>query len=138
MNSWKKRNSDESSDPPDLASRNIVADGLNNKAAYRQAVRHWKTVWAEVQPLATTEHPWTVPWMANPERDGNPIFTAVCRSQRRGVRIIHEPRPDAEEVDLDWWVDSFGDKNDPNAIPTPTRSAHWSSPVAPPRRMRIE
>jgi hypothetical protein len=116
MNSWKKRNSEVSSDPPDLATRNNVADALYNKTTYRQAVRHWKAVWAEAQLLAKPEHPWIAPWMENREHDGNPIFTAVCRSQRRGVHIIHEPCPDVEESDLDWWVDCFGDKNDPEAI----------------------
>jgi hypothetical protein len=88
---------------------------LVKKKAYANATRYWETVWADVQSAANVKHGWTVPWMQS-SPDGNPMFTAVCRPLRRGVRIIHEQPPDAEEFDLDWWLDWFGDEKDPDAI----------------------
>jgi hypothetical protein len=94
----------------------LFPDLLNDSAIFVKAQRYWATLWAEVQGTLQAEASWSTPWMLNPCPDGNPIFTAVCRSLRRGVRIIHEGPPDAAEPDLDWWLDYFGDKKDPDAI----------------------
>jgi len=48
--------------------------------------------------------------------DGNPIFTTVCPGRRLGVRVIQYSPESPHEVDLDWWVDSFGDEKSPDSI----------------------
>jgi hypothetical protein len=94
----------------------LFPDFLKDGGAYASAQRHWETVWTNV--LSTTDQAaaWQSPWMRNPFPDGNPIFTAVSPSLRRGVRIIQEELGRADDTDLDWWLDYFGEKDDPDAI----------------------
>jgi hypothetical protein len=54
--------------------------------------------------------------MKNPYQNGNPIFTAVCWPFRKGVRIIQEEPDDSNDIDLDWWLNDFGDEEGSTAI----------------------
>src|SRR5882724_3993882 len=94
----------------------LFPDLLDESAVYQDAQRFWESLWAEVHSKLPSEPSWSTPWTRNPSPDGNPIFTAVCRPLRRGVRIIHEGPPGAAEPDLDWWLDHFGDKSNHDAI----------------------
>lgn len=55
---------------------------------------------------------WTTPWFAVPH-DGNPIFTAICQFEKRGLRIIEytsHPNSDNSEqtgIGLCWYFDYF-------------------------------
>jgi hypothetical protein len=89
---------------------------LQDSQAYASAQRFWENLWGEILLSGKVEHVWTVPWMRAPTLDGNPIFTAVCRSLGRAVRIIQEELQDAEDIDFDWWLDDFGDHKEGDAI----------------------
>lgn len=62
---------------------------------------------------------WSYPWISTgaPDLlDGNPIFSAVSHSKRRGVRIIqHEPT--SNKLEIQAWTDLVGGKLiDPDAV----------------------
>jgi hypothetical protein len=90
-----------------------VVDSKN----YTIAKHFWHGLWQRVLKRTGLGGMWTSPWMENPVPDGNPIFTAVLKFKARGVRIIHEDVGDPDDTDLDWWVDSFGEKTAPDAVP---------------------
>ena len=80
-----------------------------------QVERYWEDLWKRVIQGAPAGS-WKAPWMHNPRRDGNPVFTAIYPVLNRGVRIIQEETPAADETDFDCWVDTFGENNEPNAV----------------------
>jgi len=95
----------------------LFADFLADRGKYASAQRYWETLWQEVSSAEKVlQTPWMMNWMKNPLSDGNPMFTAVCRPLRKGVRIIQEEPRAANEIDLDWWLDDFGDGSDAEAI----------------------
>ena len=94
----------------------LFPDFREDQAAYGKAQSYWTNLWNALLESIPHAGPWESPWMKNPDLDGNPIFTAVSRSQRRGVRIIQQPPPGPGEIDLDFWIDTFGQKSDPDAI----------------------
>jgi hypothetical protein len=94
----------------------LFADFRKDRGSYQSAQRYWETLWAELQPAINGESPWTVPWMNNPSLDGNPMFTAVCWPLLKGVRIIQEEPGDPEDIDLDWWLNDFGDEDEDSAV----------------------
>lgn len=94
----------------------LYPDALDNAASYRNAERFWLELWQKVLASSTHTHSWQQPWMTNEIPDGNPIFTAVCPPLRRGIRIIHEPSALPGDSDLNSWVDTFGERNDPESI----------------------
>ncbi len=89
---------------------------LDNPQSYLSAKRFWEELWERISRRMSNEAEWQHPWLTNPLPDGNPIFTAVCPHLGRGLRIIQESVPEPEEMDLDWWLDSFGDKDEAGAI----------------------
>jgi hypothetical protein len=89
---------------------------LTDSEAYAAAERYWGERWEEILRSVHPEQTWHSPWLSNPIPDGNPIFTAVCPELQRGVRVIQETPGDTETVDLDWWLDVFGDKDEPTAV----------------------
>lgn len=89
---------------------------LHDTHAYAVAQRHWETLWTKVLKTNAAAEAWQSPWMTNPLPDGNPMFTAVCPSLRRGVRIIQEAPGALDDTDLDWWLDDFGDSTEPETI----------------------
>jgi hypothetical protein len=94
----------------------LFPDFLKDSSAYANAQHHWEALWQKV--LGTTElaAAWQSPWMNNPFPDGNPIFSAVCSTLHRGVRIIQEEPGEPGDTDLDWWLDHFGEKDEPDTI----------------------
>jgi hypothetical protein len=58
---------------------------------------------------------WRWPWLATTE-DGNPILSAIDPQRRIAVRIIQEEPENQGDLDLDWWVDSFGKQSEANAV----------------------
>lgn len=85
---------------------------LADAAEYVAAQARWRRLWERVVAAEQRAAEWQVPWFApdfangTPMRDGNPIFTAVSPTLRRGVRVIqHEPT--ADELELEYWTDTF-------------------------------
>jgi hypothetical protein len=95
--------------------RHIAADFLKDARRYRQAERYWHGLWDElVGELGVTEQ-WRTPWLGAPLRDGDPMFSAVSPALRRGVHVIqHEPT--AEGLELEAWVDRFGEEGKDEVI----------------------
>lgn len=93
----------------------IHPDFRKDSGAYAAAQRHWETLWANIATKGEVEPRWEIHWMKNPLSDGNPIFTALCSALRKGVRIIQEEPGDADDIDVDWWIDDFGAKEDGDA-----------------------
>jgi hypothetical protein len=94
----------------------LFSDFLENPETYAEAERYWIAVWEKVLGNATLDHDWQMPWMENPLRDGNPIFTALSTFHHRGVRIIQEAPGDPDDIDLDWWLDYVGEKDSADVI----------------------
>src|SRR2546426_3076616 len=95
---------------------------LSNAKEYRQAEAFWRTLWNEVTERAGQAGEWRFPWMKNEYadgtavQDGNPIFSAVADKRKMGVRIIQEEKTSPDHVELDYWVDRFGEATDPSSI----------------------
>jgi hypothetical protein len=95
---------------------------LSDVGQYEQAEAYWREMWAAVVSLAGRAHEWRSPWLDNrfgdgsPCRDGNPIFSAVNDREKRGVQILQYQHTAPDEVDLDWWLDFFGEKTEPTSI----------------------
>lgn len=96
----------------------LYRDFLVNGDEYHNAEAYWIRRWNElIKNDPDTD--WSYPWISTgaPDLlDGNPIFSAVSLSKRRGVRIIqHEPT--SEKVEIQAWPDLVGGKfSDPDAI----------------------
>jgi hypothetical protein len=85
---------------------------LADPADYERAQARWRQLWEQLVATEKQQGQWQVPWFVpefvngTPVRDGNPIFSAMSPTLRRGLRIIqHEPTSD--ELELDYWLDTF-------------------------------
>jgi hypothetical protein len=95
--------------------RHITADFLTNPRQYQRAERYWRELWDRLGRETGVAEQWRTPWLATPLRDGDPIFSAVSTALRRGVHIIqHAPTCDA--VELEAWVDRFGEQDKDEVI----------------------
>ncbi len=94
----------------------LFPESLKDGSTYAQAQRYWEDIWTRVLLTTGQDGSWEYPWMQNPIPDGNPVFSAMSRPLRRGVRIIQEEPRDPDDVDLDWWLDYFGEKTAPEAL----------------------
>jgi hypothetical protein len=90
----------------------LFPHSLDDPAVYAAAQDHWLDLWRSITDRLDPARRWRTPWVDNPARDGNPIFTAVGES--RGVRIVQEDPRDPDDIDLDWWIDVAGDPNLPH------------------------
>jgi hypothetical protein len=95
---------------------------LSDVNQYMQAEAYWRKAWDELVRSSGRADEWHTPWLDNcfgngtPCRDGNPIFSAVSERRKLGVRIIQHGPSSPEELDFDWWVDSFGPDSEEGAI----------------------
>jgi hypothetical protein len=94
----------------------IYPDFLKDAHAYSAAQQYWEAMWAQLLLQTRSKADWEIHWMKNPLANGNPIFTSRSRTLRRGVRIIQEEPGEDINIDLDWWIDDFGDKDDREQI----------------------
>jgi hypothetical protein len=95
---------------------------LEDRSEYRRAAAFWTQLWERIDLQGPSLRGWQHPWFAvdldgPPDLlDGNPIFSAVSPERRQGVRIIQYP-PTSGELELEWWLDTFGGPaDDPDAI----------------------
>lgn len=66
---------------------------LSDSAQYEASVADWRAVWERTNDLARGLGQWTMPWLDESWRDGNPIFSAWSPLLRRAVRIIQHVDP---------------------------------------------
>src|SRR5438093_10653472 len=86
----------------------FLADAAEYESAQARSSDLWDRLIATEKPEAEWKVPWFLPEFINrmPMRDGNPIFSAVSPTLRRGLRILqHEPTND--QLELDYWLDTF-------------------------------
>lgn len=79
---------------------------LDDAAEYQSAQRYWETLFRRALPRDYLDDQLKLYFLNNPDRDGNPIFTAFCRPLELAVRILQQPVAEPDEVDLDYWMDS--------------------------------
>ena len=85
------------------------SDFLTDLTQYEQAEAYWRKVWMNVQASTRLKHLWfvCVPNILRDgtrEREGNPIFWAVCEQLARSIRII-QVEPSQSYPDVIAWVD---------------------------------
>jgi hypothetical protein len=94
----------------------IHPEFLTNRNEYAQTIAFWRELWESINPELRAD--WVTPWLASvPEalQDGNPIFSAISRSQHRALRIIQLDPADNGEP-LQSWIDWFGQMSDAEAV----------------------
>ena len=76
----------------------------------------WREQWAAI--VLAEQHPWITPWFpavfadGTPWHDGNPIFSALCPAEKRGIRVILDPENDGTVTCYrDWFA-----QGEPEAI----------------------
>jgi hypothetical protein len=90
--------------------RNFLSDAVE----YDGAEALWRERWEELRERIRERDEWETPWLTTGFndgshcRDGNPIFSAVSRLHRRGIRVI-QLQPSADPRDLCFWIDTFED-----------------------------
>jgi hypothetical protein len=91
---------------------------LADEEIYAHSEKFWHQLWVRVDASARDRFGWVQPWFQPLPRElaeGNPIFSAVSRQLRRGIRVIqHEPIKN--EVEIQAWLDSFGGDHDSTRI----------------------
>lgn len=71
------------------------ANFLDDEAEYAASEAMWIKLWDEVEG----KEGWITPWLNNPFKDGNPIFSAYHPEKQRAIRIVqHPPGHDDTEV----------------------------------------
>ena len=89
----------------------LFAHFLIDPAEYHDSLNHWAILWDRVDPLERALYRWRTPWLHvdNADlRDGNPIFTALSESERKGIRIIQNSPSVPRTRDFAVWIDTFG------------------------------
>ena len=97
---------------------------LSDESQYHKASAYWAAVWERIDLPEKRALGWRTPWLnasfadGSPVRDGNPIFSAWSARERKAIRVIqHEPVTEAQEIDLRYWIDTFGGgAGEPGAI----------------------
>jgi hypothetical protein len=94
---------------------------LNDQTQYTQAQNHWNDVWSALISRLGQRFKWETPWLnttfadGTPCQDGNPIFSAVSKSRKLGVRVIQLSPPSTTPSgpppgdELSVWTDTFDD-----------------------------
>ena len=89
---------------------------LTDPEQYRLSESYWQDLFREaITSVGGQAGRWEMPWLGMPLRDGNPIFSAVCRERGLGVRVL-QYEPTTDEPEIDWWTDTFGDAAEGNGI----------------------
>jgi len=89
--------------------QHIDKDFLEDEQQYRHAEQFWRDLWERLVKEAGASEQWQSPWLGVPFRDGDPIFSAVSPSLGRGVHVIQHT-PTSDGLELEWWVDRFGEE----------------------------
>jgi hypothetical protein len=95
--------------------RHIAADFLTDQRQYHLAERYWRELWDRLVAEQGVAEQWRSPWLGAPLRDGDPMFSAVSTGLRRGVHVIQHG-PTSEAMELQAWVDRFGEEGKDDVI----------------------
>jgi len=79
---------------------------------YDQSARAWADVWQATDSFPRDYGEWATPWLDQSWRDGNPVFSAWSKKQRRGFRIIQHDDP----LQFVVWRNTFGGKASPDRV----------------------
>jgi hypothetical protein len=98
---------------------NLFPNFLAEDEQYRQSEEYWKNLWEKIDLMDRVFYQWTVPWLGTGSpllKDGNPIFDAFSRVQRRAIRVV-QLEPVGKTIDIQAYLDSYGgDFDDPESI----------------------
>jgi hypothetical protein len=90
---------------------------LHDESVYADVEQFWINLWEGID--ATVRNGWQTPWfepLPPSISEGNPIFSAVAPSQRRGIRIL-QSEPMEKGLEFVAYADTFGGSIfDPNSI----------------------
>jgi len=87
---------------------------LKDPQEYGQAERFWQDTWRQLLQQARQMEYWETPWLStsfadgSPCLDGNPIFSAVRRDWRVGVRVL-QLDPLEAPGEFTYWFDVFAE-----------------------------
>ncbi len=99
--------------------RHIFPDFLRDNRVYGRTEGYWVELWRQVNPDFQAQFGWQQPWFQPLPRllsEGNPIFSAVSPTLRRGIRII-QFEPTSPRAEIVAYPDTFGGPYyDPSAI----------------------
>jgi hypothetical protein len=90
---------------------------LHDERIYSQVEQFWIDLWGKIDPALRGgwQQPWFEP-LPPSISEGNPIFSAVAPSQRRGIRIL-QSEPMEKGLEFVAYADTFGGSIfDPNSI----------------------
>jgi len=79
---------------------------LDDSGTYRAAQVYWERLFLSSLPHIFIEKELKIQYANNEDNDGNPIFSATCLPLELAVRVIQQPVGDADDLDLDCWIDS--------------------------------
>ncbi len=92
---------------------------LQDEAVYAQAEAFWLDLWEKIDADSRDRNGWRTPWfepLPPSISEGNPIFSAISPSLRRGIRIL-QYEPSEKGVEFFAYPDTFGGTSfDPSAI----------------------
>jgi hypothetical protein len=95
----------------------LYSNFLHDEKVYARVEQHWIELWEKIDPAirAGWQQPWFQP-LPPSISEGNPIFSAVSRSLKRGIRIL-QSEPVEKRLEFVAYLDTFGGSIfDPNAI----------------------
>lgn len=99
--------------------KHLFPNFLQDETVYAQVERFWIDLWQGIDPDVRARQGWCHPWfepLPPSISEGNPIFSAVSPSLRRGVRIL-QYEPTEKGVEFFAYLDTFGGTiYDPDAI----------------------
>ena len=99
--------------------KNLFENFLDDPLQYRMSEEYWNNVWQDVVGASGVFDDWQTPWLGTGSttiKDGNPIFSAISPTLRRGIRIVQQ-EPLDPGLDFQVWLDTFGGRAaDPESI----------------------
>ena len=90
--------------------KHVFPNFLQDERIYAQAERYWIDLWNQIGPFDRAENGWVQPWfqpLPPALSEGNPIFSAVSPTLRRGVRIL-QSEPTEQGLEFYAYPDTFG------------------------------
>ena len=79
---------------------------LNDETTYRASQAYWEALFLESLPCTYDVSSLGLNYINNPDNDGNPVFCAIFHPLQLAVRVIQQPVGDADDRDLDYWIDT--------------------------------
>lgn len=87
---------------------------LNDPEEYEKAASLWLIRSMDLLTQEGQDGLWQIPWGQNTFADGNPIFSALCRSRYSGIRVLQLDPAEGED-EFTFWLDTFA-KREPEQV----------------------